>query len=62
MYEHYAENNSVEDCIDILNRRIHSLEKVYGNNYWKVCLYKALSVDKKTFQDFLSCPFNNQNP
>lgn len=59
MLELYEGNDSIDFCIEILNAKINSLEKRCGKNYWKACLYKALSVDKKTFQEFLSCSFNN---
>lgn len=60
MLAHYKRYNSVAECMEILNTRIDSLEKTYGKNYWMVCLYKALSLDEKTFQEFLSCSIKNK--
>lgn len=60
MIEYYTMSNSIDTCISILTVRINSLQKIYGKNYWKVCLYKALSMAPETFQEFLSySSFNN---
>lgn len=49
----YEGSDSVDFCIEILNAKIKSMEKRCGQNYWMVCLYKALSRDKKLLQEFL---------
>lgn len=54
MLESYKGNNSVEACINFLTIRINSLQKKYGKNYWKACLYEALASDKNIFQEFLT--------
>lgn len=57
MRELYEGDNSVDFCIKVLNTRIKSLENRCGKNYWKVCLYKALSFDGKILQEFLETEF-----
>lgn len=57
MLELYEGNDSIDFCIQVLNARTKALEKRCGKNYWMVCLYKALSMDKKTLQEFLEVDF-----
>lgn len=34
---------SVKDCIQLLRCKAQSSEKIYGRNYWKACIYRAMS-------------------
>ena len=48
----YAVNNgqlssmngfSVKECVQLLKCKAQSSEKIFGGNYWKACIYRAMS-------------------
>ncbi len=46
--EHY------ESAIDVLNDDVETLEEIYGQNYWKACLYKSIVNRQEEFKTFLN--------
>ena len=38
---------SREQCIQLLEIKAQSTEETYGNNYWEVCAYRAMSENKE---------------
>lgn len=37
----------LDQCIQCLEARVQAFEETYGDNYWKACIYRAVSENRE---------------
>ena len=45
--EQLKSGGTVEECAEILKIRANAFQKVNGSNYWKTCIYMAMSESQE---------------
>lgn len=46
-------NFSLEECVRLLKIQVQAHENTYGRNYWKTCIYRAMSESEKELMKLL---------